>query len=187
MPCWSLALTPPTLRAASPQHFVLSLFPPSLLFRGDPSPASQLSLLLWKLLSQMKTSQHGSGIKPRHLHMPLLRGDLGLLARMRLLCCVLLARGTQGAGGMQDGQPGSPSQCLCAGMWVSSQSCSISASSSSSKHSSLPSEVPCTEQQCQQPGERSQGRALGINVQGGQLQEPHLLLGLAASWAPRGD
>lgn len=88
---------------------------------------------------------------------------------------------------MLDGQPGSPSQCLCAGMWVSSQSCSISASSSSSKHSSLPSEVPCTEQQCQQPGERSQGRALGINVQGGQRQQPHLLLGLAASWAPRGD
>lgn len=45
-----------------------------LLFQGDPSPASQLSLLLGKLLSQMKTSQHGSSVKPRHLHMPLAPG-----------------------------------------------------------------------------------------------------------------
>lgn len=70
-----------------------------LLFRGDPSPASQLSLLLWKLLSQMKTSQHGSGIKPRHLHMPLLRGDLGLLARMRLHFLCPAGQGHSGCWG----------------------------------------------------------------------------------------
>lgn len=97
---------------------------------------------------------------------------------MRLLSSLLLARDTQGGGEILYGQPGSPSQCLSAGMWVSSQSCSINASSScSSKHSSFPWEVPCTEQQCQQPGERSQGRALQINVQGGQLWKPNLLLG----------
>lgn len=75
-------LEPGTLLPQTPillLHSTLCFSVPSfhLLFQGDPGPASQLSLLLWKLLSQMKTSQHGSGVKPRHLHLPLAAGGFG--------------------------------------------------------------------------------------------------------------
>lgn len=94
------------------RHFAFSTPSFHLLFQGDHSPASEIGLLLWKSLSQTKTSQQGSGIKMRHLHMPLAPGGFGSPHQVQKRCScfpvplkMVLARGTQGGGGLLCRQP----------------------------------------------------------------------------------